>query len=626
MSIYIPECNANAQGNAGSVRISFPSGATFKPANTGFATGIFVRTPIGGYDGNVNYNILSRGTGNTSGADGYIRFNQGASQLTATFRNGGSNIISAMTLSAIPIESKLLIMFIVTAANVHLVACVPGSTPLVTTLSSSAIYALNLSANDVWAHIGAGNSVAYGHYGPVEEAFHINGLFPETSNVPDTTLIANIANGTQDLATLHSSMTSGTKKWRYRMLLQDTLNDSFGIASTLNVVNTTVDKVLLSSGPIRPANLTPNFVLNSASMALFSTPGVAASAVSDIFAEGGTFSGISPAAIHARLRKEDGSTLAAWRVVDAAPAGGTWQPYTFANVPLTAGDLTCDFKAVDGSGAQIGDIVASHGIKGSGFFMMHCSQSQGTFLHSTGTGSTSPANMRAQVTFYDDPASRWRTKRISSLNANSRVAKGMRRQAAEFNALYPGVPIHIATVGVQGQAIQNFAGGGAYAFLWSSMKSLLGTVQPFVLMMMGQNSGADATYEAKLNAVIAQAITDLGQPIHILHAEVPRYSGIGSNSTFTQVLACREGTRARVANNPTTDKLMAHPLVVKCDSNDVSPHPMDANVGQGRSGALLAWGVMSYIRAVEDVPLKIATATLFNGKTQVKLTLDKVNA
>lgn len=627
MSIYLPECNAQVTGSGGAVSLALPAGASFKAANVGFVTGIFVRTPSGGYENNVAYNVLSRGLGGTGGNDGFLQFNQSGNTLTASLRSSGTQILPNTAVASIPQASTLLVMLIATAANVHVAVCVPGSAPLITSVANTLCYSTNLSASDVWARIGAGTgaSPANAHYGPVEEAFFIRGLFPETSGVPDTTLIQNIASGVQSIATL-DTLLSGTisKRWNYRMLQQDALTDAFGVAAALTGVNTTVDKVLLSSGPLRPVALAPAFGRASCSQVRFGTPGVTATATADIKTEAGTYSGITPAAIHARLRKEDASVLVNWQVVDAAPAGGVWAASQFTAVPMTAGELTVDYKAVDGGGAQLGDIVSSHGIKGTGFNVLGCSQSQGMYLFETGGGVAIPAEMRSQMSYM--VGSTYRQKRLSSINTNSRVGRGMRRAAMEIHALFPGFPIHFATVGVSGQPIGEFIGAGSFAGNWAAMKTFLGTVQPYALYPMGHSTNADANYETNLNSLVAKATADVGAPIGILHAATPRYAGAGTGGNFTQVEFARTGIRNRVANNPSTDYFAASPQVVKNDTGDTGPHPMDADVGHGRSGALYAWGLMMWARAVEDEPITLTGAVKQAGGTQHKLVFGPVNA
>jgi len=149
MSIHLPESNAQSQGNtANGVALGIPAGASFKPSNRGFIVGIWVEVPAAGYENSVNYNILTRGGGVTSGNDGYIRFNQATSQLSANFRSGGTQLLTATTLTKASGNwkgKKVLIMLIQTAANAHLVVCEPGQSPEYTTAASTGIYTTNLS-------------------------------------------------------------------------------------------------------------------------------------------------------------------------------------------------------------------------------------------------------------------------------------------------------------------------------------------------------------------------------------------------------------------------------------------------------------------------------------------------
>jgi len=624
MSIYISESNASAKGSAGATAIVFPAGASAKAANLGIVTGIFIRQPLNGYEGNLTYNILTRGLGGTNGNDGYIRLNQNAGTLTAILRVSSTQVLPAATLTGLPSNSDLLVMIIATAANVHLVACVPGSAPLINTTATTAVYTSNFAGTDLWSRISAGNSVSYGHYGPVEEAFYLTGLFPESGGVPDTTLIQNIANGTQSLATLDTQLTSGVKKWRYRMLLQDDLADAYGIAGNLTFTGTTVDKFMLSSGPIRPSFLTPVVALPMSSQVIFGTVGDTATALSDIRTGGGTYAGITPAAIHARLRKEDGTVLKAFQVIDPAPTGGTFTSGTFTSVPMTAGWLTCDFKAVDGGGAQLGDIVSTHAWKGSGFSALSEHQSQGFFLFATGNGQANPDNMRACITFLDTGGTPWRQKRLSPLNANDRVARGMKQACIEINTLFPGVPISFSTVGISGYSLYDWVTPGIWSGTWASFKNLINVIQPYVLYPMGHGNPT-ANYETVLGSMLTQAASTVGTPLANLHAGTHRYAGAGTSASYTNAQNARDGIRLRVIANPGTDFFASHPQVVKADSNDISPHPMDADVGQGRAGALYAWGLMMWCRAVEDTPLMITSAVKQSGGTQVKLVLGKVN-
>ena len=634
MSIHLPESNAQSAGNTSNgVALGFPAGASFKPASRGFTVGIWIEVPAAGYENGVTYNILTRGTGGTSGNDGYIRINQGAAQLSVNFRSGGTQLLTATTLTKASGNwqgKKILVMLIQTAANAHLVACEPGSSPEYVTAASTGIYTTNLSASDCWSRIGPGNSTSYGHYGPVEEAFFILGEFPETSNVPDTTLIAAIAAGTQSLDTLHSSMANGTKKWRYRMLQQDTLTDAFGLAANLNPINTDANKVLLSGGPLRPNGITPTYGRRMVSQVTFSTPGVAATATANINIPGGTYSGLSPAKVEARLRKEDGSVLVAYQTVDAAPAAGVWQPSVFANVPGTAGWLTIDYRFLDGSNAQIGDIVSSYQIVGAGFDLFKQSQSQGYFFEGQGTGLAAPSDVRFCVTFLGPAgALPFRHKTIMPGNSASRMARGAIQCAIELHTLYPKWPISWGSISITGQSLQSYLYSGANIATWGNFKAFMGVIQPFYLYLYGHSSQSGTTvsaYKTYLGDAVAKCISDVGTPIKTLHGQTARYADAVAGNDGLQVRTVRDAQRGYVIDNPTTNYLAGSFNHLKCDSNDTGPHPIDGNTGQGRGGAQIAWGVMACCRAVEDQPLTITAATLLSGGTVLELTLDKVNA
>lgn len=610
-------------GTAGAVRLDLPAGASFKPANRGCVFGTWVETPVGGYESNVTYNVVSKAAGGTGGNDGYLRFNQAATQIDALVKNAGITYVST-SLTGIPAAKKLLVMLVVNPTNYHLIACEPGGAPLVSTVANTTAYAVNFSAVNFWDRFGVGAAATYGHYGPMEECFFLLGEFPESGGVPSATLIQNIASGAQDLATLDAQLTGTVaKKWRYRMRQQEELTDAYGIVGSLTAINTTADNVILSGGVLRPGPLMPADTCALASQVTFGTVGDSATASANIKIEGGTYTG-SPAAIQARLRKEDGTVHVNWTTIDPAPAGGTWQSGTLTGVAYAAGWLTCDIRAVDGGGTQIGDIVSSRGWKGTGMNLVLESQSQGTFLQDTGNGMVSSASARLQVISYNSTGSIWRMKKISANNTNNRVARGVRQFAEEINTLFPGMPVSWSSVGVPGNGLEQWAAGGAFAALWGQLKALHGTPQPFALYMLG-HSNPTASYETVLGNVIAKCSSDYAAPARILHAGTARYAQSGTGPSHTNSLNAREGARDRVANNPTTDWWAAHPQIVKSDSSDNGPHPLDGDVGHGRHGALLAWGLMGWCRAVEDEPVTLTTATKISGGTVVRLGFGPVN-
>lgn len=628
MSIYIPECNVGLKTNTGAIRLQTPTGALLKGANVGCVTAIWVQPPpCGTYDANLNFNFLSRNQGVTGGGDAYIRLDQAQTTMTARWRNGGADKIGTTGLSLTVSPGKTyLVMLIVTAANVHLVACEPGGTPLVSSIADSTLYAFNVTAN-FWDAVSAGiagGGTATGHYGPVEEFCFWTGLFPESGGVPDSTLIQNIANGTQDLATVHSALTSGAKVCRYRMLTADDLSDSFGLQSALSA-NTTTDRVLMSWGPLRPIALKPAVGFTQVEQVTMATPGTLTGATAVIKTPGGTYSGISPAAIQARLVKEDRAVYSNWETV-ATPSGGSWPEGQFA-VPksYTAGWMEIQVRAVDGGGAQIGDIVGANGWTGTGFNLMTESQSQLVFMFDTGAGVAIASTVRLAATFF---VSQVVTPRIvSSDNVIARVARGIRQFATEIDALFPRVPISINAVGVGGTSIEDFLDGGLYVGNWAALKSKLGVNRSYYLGMFGHgtiiNSPTTASYEGQISAIIAKSTANFGAPMGVILCPTARYAGASTGGSYTAVNLVRTAMRDFVIHNPTIAVLGGSWATVKCDSSDVGPHPADNNVGQGRSGSYLAFALLGACRATKQRPLQIGTVT--PSGTTIRLKMRPVN-
>ena len=628
MSIYITEANAQIAGNAGAIALALPAGASFKAANKGFIYGCWVRTPAGGYENAVTYGFMTRAGGGTSGADGFLRINQTCTTVTVQMRNAGADFIPLLTLTKASGDwqgKTIFVAVIATDVTHHVIVCEPGGTAERTSFTSGLGYAVNLAASDLISRLSAGTGAAStGHYGPIEEAFLILGLFPETTGVPDMTLLQNIASGAQDLATLDTLMTgTPVKKWRYRMLQQDMLTDAFGVAGALTGVNTSADNINLSCRPLRPIALTPDVCEATTSQIVAATLADPNTATTTIKIEGGAYTG-SPFAIHSRLRKEDGAVLSGydWAVADAAPAAGRWAASQRTGVPKTQGWLTVDFKAVDSGGSQIGDIVSGHW-KSAGTNIQAEGQSQFARLFDAGSAIALPANIRLNV-IDTNSGGPFRSKKPHILNTNSRITNGIRQLAIEINTLFPGVPITITSVAVSGASLVEWTTGGLYAALWANAKTFLGIVQPFLGVWVG-HSNPDAAYESTLNNAIAKRNADFGTPICNLHELTPRYSGSSLN---TAVQANRIGIWNRVKNNPLTDFIMTGiSAVCKRDTSDVGPHDAANNVGQGRHGAGLAWGVMGKqgAKLVNDEPLTLVSVTRQNGGTEDVLNFGPVN-
>lgn len=624
------ETNVFMLGNAGAVALTIPAGASFKPATKGFIAGCWIRTPAGGYEAGVTYGCLTRNGGGTGGADGYVKMNQTCTTITAQMRNGGTDFIPLLTLTKPSGDwqgKTLFVALIATAGYHHLVVCEPGGTYDVQSFASSLAYNVNLAASDLFTRIGAGTGAAsYGHYGPVEEAFLILGTFPETAGVPDATLLQDIANGVQDIGTLDGLMTgTPVKKWRYRMLQQDMLTDAFGVAGALVPENTTVDKFNLSCHPLRPIALKPNASEASTAQVVCSTPLVAATATANIKIEGGTYTGITPAAIHARLRKEDGTVLAGfdWTVVDPAPAVGIWAASQFSNVPMTAGWLTVDFKAVDGGGATLGDIVSGHW-KSAGFHFMPQGQSQIARLMDLGTSLVIPSGARLQLVDTISGGA-FRAKRVTAASATGRITNAMRQVVVETDALYPGVPVTVTSVAVGGQSLNQWHTGGAYAAIWANAKTFFGHAQSFFGYFVG-HSNADAAYQTTLNTVIAKRDADFGVPLRNMHEITGRNAGV--TLVGASDLNIRQAIWARILANPTTDVFATNiPAVRKMDTNDNGGHDAPNNVGHGRRGAGIAWALMGPFgaRLINDEPVTLVSVTRQAGGTEDVLNFGPVN-
>ncbi len=632
MSVSLPESNQTLLGVNPTAYI-LPTGKFFKPANTGFVTAFWMKTPAGGYDQNVSHVLLAKGTGGTGGADGFISANQAVTTLSARWRNAGVDYLGTTGVTATIVPGvTYLIMFIVTPTFTYLVACQPGGSPIITATAQSTLYALNMSATDCWTSLGYGNGATISpHYGPLEEFCFWTGSFPETSaGVPNSTLIQNIANGTQSLSTLDASLAAPNvaKKCRFRLLTADTLSDDFGVAGNLTATGATADRVIMSHGPLRPAALTPGPSAPCASQLTFVTPGSTTGATAVIRTGAGTYTG-SPFAIQARLIKEDRSVLTPWETV-ATPSGGTWPEGRFAAAqPYTAGWLEVQYRAVDNVGTQVGDIIAGYGLRGTGINIIAESQSQLMVMFTTGaSGVVTPASSRGQLTYFvTTPSVAVITKALCADSPVTRSGQGVRQFIAEVNALFPGMPVSLNAVGVVGTPITDYLAGGTYVGNWAALKAFLGVTQPFYLVLFGHSATggeSSATYETEITAIQTIARTNFGNEIRMILCPTARYAGTGTNTQYTADAIVRTAMRDYVVHNPGAAVLGGSWQTVKCDASDIGPHPANLSVGQGRSGSYLAFAVLAACRAVKQQPLQIKSAT--PSGTTIRLKMGPVNA
>lgn len=619
MSVKLPFVNYQYNG-AGAVRYDIPSGGAQKPANTAFVLGCWIRPPDANFFQTRVHTFLGRQGAGTGGNDAYVRFTDNTMSDIIAYVKSGSTVRFNATAN-IPGTAKgkaLLVMIVCTSTLSSLVICEPGGTPIVVsdTTNGSALYAVGMTTTPFMQRLGS--AAVHGYYGDVEDYFFIHGTFPNTAGTPDTTLIQNITNGTQDLDTLHSQLTGGTKQCRYKLADEFDVADAWGLQSNLTPVNVVASTGhrFRASGPLRPAPLRPNRTRQMCSQATFPTPGSAAGATATIKVEAGTYTGITPAAIQARLVKEDGSTHVEWTTFDAAPAAGVWAAGQLTGVPLAAGFLRLDIRAVDSGGNQIGTHVTSHGLRGTAA-AAYISVGQSQLMHLYGTDPLAlPAGINIAVTRQNGagivtPADTFEAI-LSSGCANTDVlGYGMRQAAIEINTLYPGVPIHFMTVGESGQNLNQWNTGGNHAGRWAALAAHVGIVQPTSLLMYGHSNviSADAdAYKTLMDNVIALAESSLGTLPKIICCPTPRYGTAGAN--YSSVAIARDGARKWVDANPGKGFWGGSWSVVKCNSGgvDSGPHPSDDNYGEGRSGALQAWAVLMAARAVEDVPLTLTAA------------------
>lgn len=633
MSTKLPFVN-HQYNAAGSVRYDAPSAAAQKPANTAFVLGLWVRAPDAPFVQRRPHVFLGRQNTGTGGNDAYLRFtSNSATDIAAKVNSGGQQRFAAsVALGGSAYGKALLVMIVCNAAQSHLVVCEPGGSPIVATDATNGLYAVAMTSTPFMHRIGSGPNS--GFYGDIEEYFYIRGAFPEVGNVPDPALVQAIADGSQDLDTLDALLTGGAKQCRYRMRDEFDLADAWGLQSPLTLVlgNPATGHLMRASGPLRPLPLRPARTRMCLSQASFPTPGSAAGATATIRTEGGAFVGITPAAIQARLVKEDGATLVNWTTVDAAPAAGTWAAGQLAVVPLTAGFLRLDFRAVDGGGSQIGDHVASHGLRGTAAAVW-LSQGQSQLMHLWGTDPLAlPDGINLAVTQQVGsgaiaPGSSLEYILSSGCPNNIVVGMGMRQAAIEVNTLYPGVPIHLLTVGESGTMITEFITGGPYEQRWAALAAHLGVVQDMSLLLYGHSGGSSADaagYQAQMDQLVTLAEAGLGTFGTVIACPTARYSLIGTGGSWPAVERNRAGARLWVDAHPGKGYWGGSwSVVATSETGTADPHPGDTAAGEGRSGALQAWAALMAARAVVDEPVGLVSATA--AGTSVKLKFGPVN-
>lgn len=627
MSIRIPYINYLANVTGLAVRLDLPSTAAQKPANKAFVLGMWIKCPSSVMDQTRVHTFMGRQGTNTGGNDAWFRFtDQGLSAIEGFVKSGSTQRFNALcTLSGSAYDKTLLVMLVCNSTHSHLVVVEPDGTQIVTTDASTQLYSVAMTSTPFLHRIGSG--LTHGWHGCIDNYFFIHGAFPEVGGVPDPTLVAAIADGSQDIATLDAQLTGGVKQCWYKMADEFDLADAFGLnaALTPQLIDAPKGRKLYGGGPLRPRSLRPSLTHHAISNAIFATPGLAASGVATVRTEGGTYSGITPTAIQARLIKEDGSTHLDWTTVDAAPSAGTWAAGNLSAVPATASFLRLEFRAVDGVGAQIGEIVSSHGLRGVGFSLVSEHQSQGIHFYEAGSLAL-PDDIRLIVTRQTGAVSAFGQTLECELSSgcanNIRAGWGVRQAAIEFNTLYPGLPIQFSTVGESGEPLASWKATGTYVNRWGYLRDHFGVVPPYLMLFYGHSAQSGST-ETVLGAVVTEVEATLGAPLKYVICPTARYAGLGNGGGYPAVQDNRDGARAWYEANKSIAYWGGSWSILKCDSGDTGPHPEVSADGHGRGGAQWAWACMMVSRAVEDNVIGLLSSQAV-GTTNV-LTFGELN-
>jgi hypothetical protein len=633
MSFRFPDFNA--WNNAGTgVRANIPTALTTKAANRSTVTMFWFRNKDTTYEQTTTHVILAKAGGFTGGNDGFVQVNNLGTLLTARLRVGAVDQIGAGTTTvAVELGKSYLVMILSDPVYVHFVVCEPGGSPTVTTISSATPYTTAIT--DMWTAFGCGTaSTAWP--GSIEDFNFYLGAFPESAaGVPDATVIQNIANGTTDptavAALLGQANTiipvAASHACRFPMRDETDLAATVGSGSlTLSNINVANGATLYTGGPVRPSRITPNRTRDAISQVTFGTAGDAATAFANIKVEGGSYNGLATLSkMQARLLDEAETVIRDWTDLPTTPpsaGAGTWSESTpFTNVLMAASYMRVEFRAVNSGGTELAR-ETGYGLRGAGFHAISQAQSQLIFLFSTGSSIALPAGLRGVSVGQGEPAVPYQAMLLANDGRINRGwFRGIRQAAIEINTRFPGVPIQIDTYGEPGTAITEHIGVGPYAGRPAKLRTSLGIVQPFYMIFMGHSSGPDASYQTHLTDLVALSEADLGQGIRNLHLSVPRYHGAGTSylsGNANQVFWSRRGARDFCIANPARNLWMGSWSTVKTGEAGSDPHPSDDNLGQGRSGGLIGWALMSASRAIEDVPLGITAVNSVSGTAVIR--------
>jgi len=645
-----PFANQNITGGSGNAfRLDIPSSANTKAANEAMTALVFFAIPSEFHENAYNRILLARLNGTTGSGDCYLRVKANVDPIELTYQvKTGTTVHATGTLSGLPVGKDFVAGVVVNPTAVHVfVAATDGSFSTQGNHVTSAAYAAAMSAPGMFDKIGSGVSSSRPWYGPIENVCFIAGTFPEVSGQASPTLITSIASGSQSLDTLHTLFTGGSRRCRYPMLTPRDLTDTWGIAGALTEVNKDVPngEKPFPTDPIRQIGLRPNVVGDQVSQMTFAVAGDITTATSTVRVEAGTF---SPSAwptlstVRARLVGLDTNTVwRDWTTLTTNTTLGTWAAANLTGVAARPEFMVLEFAGFTSAGVQVTPTINSHGLRGVGHNSLPSGQSQLMQLFETGGLQVQPninlitTIQQGTITSGVESAVNTYSRVITPLlNNGVGIARGMVRMAEEINAKFPGYPIQLMTVGKSGEPINKLTpisvanpdtGGPFYFNRWQRLAQHLGTIPPYVLLTVGHSSGSDSGYRTLYEEMLAEAFLRFGAPLRVLPVDVPRYSGAGTGANYTQVSAARSAMREWAEDNPTLAYQGPSMAVVQTSEVGSDPHPSNTDLGQGRSGSLMAWHLMEATRAVPDHVIGITEARTVAATNRLFVKLGPIN-
>lgn len=645
-----PFANQNITGGSGNAfRLDIPSSANTKAANEAMTALVFFSIPDELHEGSFQRMLLARGGGTTGSGDQYLRVKANVAPVELTYQvKTGATVHATGTLNDLPVGKDFVAGVVINPTAVHVfIAATDGSFSQQGNHVTSAAYAAAISGPGMFDKIGSGLSTSRAWYGPIENVCFIAGTFPEVSGQASPSLIASIANGSQSLDTLHSMFTGGSRRCRYPMITTRDLTDAWGIAGPLTEANKDEPngKKIFPSDPIRQIGLRPNVVGDQVSQMTFAVAGDISTATSTVRIEAGTFSPSAwPTLSTVRVRLVGLDTNTVWRdwtTLTTNTTLGTWAAANLTGVAARPEFMVPEFAGFTSAGVQVTPTINSHGLRGVGHNALPTGQSQLMQNFETGGLQVQPGlNLittiqQGTITSGVESAVNTYSRVITPLlNNGVGIARGMVRMAEEINARFPGYPIQLMTIGKSGESINKMTPISAanpdtsVAFFynrWQRLAQHLGAIPPYVLMTVGHSSGSDIGYRTLYEEMLAEAFFRLGGPLRVLPVDVPRYSGAGTGANFTQVSAARNAMRTWTVDNPMLAYQGPSMSVVQTGEVGSDPHPSNTDMGQGRTGSLMAWHLMAAMRAVPDHVIGITEARTVAATNRLFVKLGPIN-